>query len=309
MPLSPRLKWKINRYGRRVDERLEEARHFFKTVMHKQRTCPACRALIDRQERLCPFCGEALAAKPQGYFGGLLDALLPQQAHITTLLLSANVFLFALTLIASSRARGGEFDFNTLMGSIDAYTLVRFGAKYGILISAGEWWRFLTPVFLHANLLHIGMNSWVLFDLGPAVEALYGRQKFLVLYLLTGAAGYVLSFFWYPMALSVGASGAVFGLIGAMIAYGYRHRTTASEAVRNMFVRWAFYGLLYGFLLPGMDNAAHIGGLVSGLIFGSLVSDMPSVTQESIYFWKILQTIAVLLVVLGFVMVALRAPA
>ncbi len=309
MPLSPRLKWKINRYGQRMEERLEAARNIFKSVMNKQRTCPACRALIDRKERVCPLCGEALAARSQGNFGGFLDAILPQQAHVTTLLLTANVFLFALTLIASSRARGGAFDFNTLLGSIDAYTMVRFGAKYGILISAGEWWRFLTPVFLHANLLHIGMNSWVLFDLGPAVETLYGRQKFVVLYILTGAVGFLLSFFWYPMSLSVGASGAIFGLIGAMIAYGYRHRTTASEAVRTMFMRWAFYGLLYGILLPGMDNAAHIGGLVGGLIFGSLVSDMPSVTQESIYVWKILQTIAVLLVVFGFVMVALRAPA
>jgi len=306
MLLSPRLKWKINRYGQSVDEKLERARGFFQSVLNKQRVCPACRALMDRKETVCPFCGERLSeARPAGGIGRLLDAILPQQARNTTILLTVNVFLFGLTLIASGRARGG-MDANLLLGSIDPLTLVRFGAKYGLLIEAGEWWRFVTPVFLHGGLLHLAMNSWVLFDLGPAVEGIYGPQKFLVLYVVTGTASFVASYLWRPMALSIGASGAIFGLIGVMIAYGYRNRRGAGEAVRTMFVRYAIYGLLFGFLMPGLDNAAHIGGLVSGIAFGAVVSDMPSITQESIYFWKILRALAFLLVVFSFVMVGLR---
>ena len=309
MILTPRMRWKINRYKGEMEERLERARGFFRSVVHKQRMCPACRALIDRTESVCPLCGEPVSAVAAPGLGRLLDSILPQQARYSTLLLSANVFLFGLMLVATIRGSGGRLDSSLLFGSIDVLTLVRFGAKYGFLIGEGEWWRFVTPVFLHANLIHLGFNSWVLFDLGPAVEGLYGPQKFLVLYVVTGSAGFVLSYLWQPLAVSVGASGAIFGLIGVMIAYGYRNRRGAGEAVRNMFVRYAVYMLAFGLVISGIDNAAHIGGLAAGIAFGALVSDMPSLTQSSIQAWKLLRVVAFLVVLFGFIMVGMRAGA
>jgi membrane associated rhomboid family serine protease len=303
------MRWKINRYKMELEERMERARGFFQSVVNKQRMCPACRALIDRKERTCPLCGERVSEVSQAGLGRALDSILPQQARYTTILLSVNVFLFGLMLLATIRARGGEFSGNLLFGGIDVLTLVRFGAKYGFLIADGEWWRFVTPIFLHANLIHIAFNSWVLFDLGPAVEGLYGPQKFLVLYITTGAASFVTSFLWNPNVPSVGASGAIFGLIGVMIAYGYRNRRGAGEAVRNMFVRWAVYMLLFGLIVPGIDNAAHIGGLVSGIAFGALVPDLPELSQTGIQMWKLLRSVAVLVVLFGFIMVGLRAGA
>jgi rhomboid protease GluP len=309
MPLSPRLKWKITRYQQKMDDRLDRARSFFRTVWNPQRMCPACRALVDRKERVCPFCGETMSAVASAGLGRMISLVLPEQGRITILLLTANVLLYALTWVASMRELGGEMDGRSLLGSIDGYTLVRFGAKYGPLIALGEWWRFVTPIFLHGGLLHLGMNSWVLYDLGPAVEALYGRQKFLVLYVLTGIAGVVASFLWRPSSISIGASGAIFGLIGSMIAYGYRNRRTVGDPVRNMFVKWAIYALLFGFLVPGLDNAAHIGGLMAGMAFGWLVPQMPSVTSGSITFWKVFQGLLALLVLVSFAMVALHPPA
>jgi hypothetical protein len=91
-----------------------------------------------------------------------------------------------------------------------------------------------------------------------------------------------------------------------MITYGYRNRRSIGDAVRNNFVRWAIYGLLFGFLMPGLDNAAHLGGLVAGMAFSLLVSDVPSLTSPAIAFWKVLQVVVVLLVALSFVMVALH---
>lgn len=309
MILSPRMKWKIKRYKMELEERMERARGFFQSVVIKQRMCPACRALIDRKERVCPLCGERVSEVSQAGLGRALDAILPQQARYTTMLLSVNLFLFGLMLLATIRARGGEFSGNLLFGSIDVLTLVRFGAKYGFLISDGEWWRFITPVFLHGSLIHIGFNSWVLFDLGPVVEGIYGPQKFLVLYVTTGAASFVSSFLWNPNVPSVGASGAIFGLIGLMIAYGYRNRQGAGEAIRSMFVKWAVYMLMFGLIMPGIDNAAHIGGLVSGIAFGYLVSDLPELTLTGIQMWKGLRAVAVLVVLYGFIMVGLRAGA
>ncbi len=309
MVLSPRMKWKINRHRQDLEERLEKIRNFFKSVTYKQKMCPACRALVDRNDKICPFCGENTSGAPRGGAGRVISRVVPEQARYTTVLLSVNLVLYGLSLAASAGRRGGEFDLSSLLGSIDSYTLVRLGAKYGPLIAAGAWWRFLTPIFLHGSLLHLAFNSIVLFDLGPAVEQLYGSHKFIVLYIVTGVAGFVVSFIWHPIAVSIGASGAVFGLIGAMIAYGQRHRSSLGDSVKSMYVRWAIYGLIYGFIVPGVDNSAHLGGLGAGLLFGFLVSDMPSITRESILFWKILRTIVVAAAIFGFIMVGLRQPA
>jgi rhomboid protease GluP len=306
MVLSPRLKWKMNRTKQTLEQRLEKARNFFKSVTYKQKMCPACRALVERKDKVCPFCGENTSTAPRPGAGRLFSSVVPDQARYTTILLSVNVVLFGLGLAATVRRHDGGFDLGMLLGSIDSYTLVRLGAKYGPLIAAGEWWRFITPVFLHAGLIHIAFNSYALFDLGPAVEQIYGTRKFLVLYVVTGTAGFIVSYVWHPNAISVGASGAIFGLIGAMIGYGQRNRTSLGDSIKSMYVRWAFYGLIYGFIVPGVDNGAHLGGLASGILFGFLVTDMPSITRESIAFWKILEAVAVLAVLFGFVMVGLR---
>ncbi len=306
MTLPPRLKWKLNRYQRLTLEKLETARNLMLSVWNRQRMCPACRALVDRRDSVCPLCGERMRAVSSGVLGRSLDLVLPEQGRVTFILLSANLLLFLLTMIASMERSGSGFQGSSIMGSIDVLTLVRFGAKYGPLIQAGEWWRFVTPIFLHGGLLHLGFNSWVLYDLGPAVEGLYGRQKFVVLYVLSGIMGVLASFLWNPRAVSIGASGAVFGLIGAMITYGYRNRRSASDPVRGMFVRWAIYGLVFGFVVPGIDNAAHIGGMLGGMVFGWLVPDLPSLTQSSIYLWKALQVMVALLVLFSFMMIGLR---
>jgi membrane associated rhomboid family serine protease len=308
MPLSPRLKWKINRYRREVDDRIDRLRTLMLSVWSRQRMCPACRALIDRKETVCPLCGERLTRGTGGAFNRIVSAVIPDQMRYTVYILSVNVFLFLITMAASMKRMEGERSLGAML-NIDGATLVRFGAQYGLLISSGEWWRFITPIFLHGGLLHLGMNSWVLFDLGPTVEGLYGRQKFFVLYMLSGIAGTLLSYWWNPGGLSIGASGAIVGLIGAMITYGYRNRSRFGDAVRNMFVRWAIYVLAFGFLFPAVDNAAHIGGLLAGMTFGWMVSDMPSLTSGSIYFWKTLQALLTLLIIVSFIMVGLRANA
>jgi membrane associated rhomboid family serine protease len=306
MPLSPRIRWKINRYRNHLDERLEEARNLMLSVFSQQKMCPACRALVDRKERVCPFCNERLTRGSGGPLDRLLSSVIPDQMRYTVYFLTINAVLFMMTLAASMNRMGGGLSPSFLFGSIDGYTLVRFGAKYGLLIAAGEWWRMVTPIFLHGSLLHIGMNSWVLYDLGPAVEGLYGRQRFLALYILTGIAGNLASYWWSPNGISIGASGALMGLIGAMITYGYRNRGRLGESVRNMYIRWAIYVLIFGFMFPMIDNAAHLGGLLAGMVLGWLVSDMPSVTSGSIYFWKALQFVLVLLVIGSFLMVGLR---
>src|SRR5262249_36445906 len=118
--------------------------------------------------------------------------------------------------------------------------------------------------FLHGGLMHIAMNMWVFYDLGPQVEEIYGTHRYLVIYLLSSAGGFLASVYW-SNSLSIGASAALFGLIGAMIAFGVRSKSSMGMAIRGIYVRYAIGGLLFG-LLPyfHIDNAAHIGGLATG---------------------------------------------
>lgn len=143
-----------------------------------------------------------------------------------------------------------------------------FGAKVNTLIAQGQWWRLVSCLFLHGNLLHLGFNGYALFILGPLLERFYGPRRFLALYVLSGV-GASLASFWFTQGPSVGASGAVFGLLGALMVFGFRQRrrlpARISRALGAGMAPWVVINLVIG-LIPGLpiDNAAHVGGLVVG---------------------------------------------
>ncbi|PAE21810.1 rhomboid family intramembrane serine protease [Bacillus sp. 7504-2] len=155
-------------------------------------------------------------------------------------------------------------------GSTDTSTLIQFGAKFNPLILEGEWWRFLTPMVLHIGFLHLAMNTLALFYLGTAVERIFGRGRFLFIYILAGFAGTVASFIFSPN-LSAGASGAIFGCFGALLYFGATYPKLFLRTMGlNIFVVLAL-NLLFGFTVPGIDNAGHIGGLIGGFLASGIV--------------------------------------
>lgn len=219
--------------------------------------CPNCRAFITTSDRVCPYCNVTVGprAVDRRNPGEILGGLIPQARFTTTLILLINFALFGATYLYSQNT-GLRFD----------ETLAVFGAKLSLPYMRQEWWRLITAGFLHGGVLHILMNSWVLFDLGAEVEAAYGTSRMLIFYFAATVAGFALSTWWSP-ALSIGASAGIFGLIGAMIAYGMQERTSMGSAIKSLYIRWAVYGLLMGFLpLFNIDNAAHIGGLAAGFV-------------------------------------------
>jgi rhomboid protease GluP len=231
--------------------------------MDQRRMCPSCRAFITTHDKVCPYCNERVGprAVERRDPGAILGGFIPHARFVTMIILTINFGLYLATVVFSQRnGQGGGFM------SVDGPTLFAFGAKYRAAIEGyGQWWRLVTAGFLHGGLLHIGMNSWVLFDLGAQVEDIYGGARLIVVYFLATVCGFLLSTFW-TAALSVGASAGIMGLIGAMIALGLRNRhTAAGAAIHGMYIRWAVYMLIFGFL-PGLhiDNAAHIGGLAAG---------------------------------------------
>ncbi len=263
--------------------------------------CPNCRAFITTDDKVCPYCEAQVAPKaverraPADALGGLI----PHARFTTMMILLINAGLYVAMVLHSTRsaAQGGGLD-------LDLNTLLDFGAKYGPAIMAGQWWRLITAGFLHGGLLHILMNSWVLFDLGAQVEESFGTSRYLVLYFVSTITGFLASFYWSP-TLSIGSSAGIFGLIGAMIALGVRDRSSYGAAVRSLYMRWAIYGLLMG-LLPffATDNAAHIGGLIGGFVV-AYICGTPGYSKTVERLWQVAAGFALVLTGLAFLQMIL----
>lgn len=154
--------------------------------------------------------------------------------------------------------------------------LLRWGANFGPLTLQGQWWRLLTAMFVHIGIVHLALNMWTLWNLGTMAEYLYGRKAFLALYLLCGLAASLASVAGNPLIVTAGASGAIFGVAGVLIATLYLAKLPPPPSALRIgllsLIVFAAYTVTYGFLKGGIDNRAHIGGLVSGLLLGAVLS-------------------------------------
>lgn len=192
-------------------------------------------------------------------------AELAPRAVVTPALVAVNALVFAGTLAAGA----GLFQ-------TDGTVLLRWGSNYGPLTFDGEWWRLLTSMFLHFGLLHLALNMWALWSIGQLTERLLGAGPFLVLYLFAGLCGSLASSYTHPLLNSAGASGAIFGVLGALLALMLNPRTripaSVSTAQRNSALVFIFYNLLNGATHAGIDNAAHLGGLFGGFAMSWLLA-------------------------------------
>jgi rhomboid protease GluP len=275
------------------------------------RMCRHCRALIDTDASVCPFCGERpgpVRARGSTGTSGRVLGVIPVPTTAASVVVVANLVLYAISWYMTQNTASTQMYGAPPMGGISGEVLLRLGAK-SPYIFMGQWWRLVTAIFLHADLLHIGMNLWCLVDLGPQVESLFNSAKFTVLYLVTGVAGFLLSLWWSPFGMSVGASGAILGLIGILIGLSFHHGHLGKE-YRSQLWKWVFYiavlgifGRLFGL---GLDNAAHFGGLASGLVLGYLIPEGEPVTRPSENLWNGLAMLSVLIIGGSFVLMAMQ---
>ena len=263
--LSPRLRWKLAR----ARERLRDALQAFFRPQPKPRVCFACGRLVGAAEKACSHCGTSQAALSVSAFKRVALAVIPAENPVTYALLFANLAFFAAAWLASVRAGGSS---PGLWGGMSSQVLLMLGAlNGGHVLLLHEYWRLVMPIFLHAGIIHFGFNSFVLWQVGPQVEELFGSRRFLFLYLTTGVGSSLVSAWWHGLyGFSVGSSGALMGLIGILISYISQGSGFARE-YRASLIRWAVFILVIG-LFPGIDNAAHVGGLLTGLALGRLVS-------------------------------------
>jgi len=150
-------------------------------------------------------------------------------------------------------------------GSNDTLTLYLFGANLSSAVKAGEVYRLITCAFLHAGILHLAFNMYALFVIGNQVETYLGKVKFTIVYLVSALSGSLMSSI-FTEGISVGASGAIFGLLGSLLYFGYHYRLYLGEVLRRQIIPLIAINLLFGFIMSGVDNAAHIGGLIGGYL-------------------------------------------
>jgi len=182
----------------------------------------------------------------------------------TGILIGANVLVFVAMVLRGVSPTDPTVD-----------QILRWGANFGPYTLDHQWWRLLTCMFLHIGIVHLLLNMWALLNVGPLAEAVYGRSNFVAIYFLCGLSGSVASLLWNPTVTSAGASGAIFGIIGALIATLYFDKVRiprhVSRPILTSLVASAISVLLYGYFKTGIDNGAHIGGLVTGLIAGTVI--------------------------------------
>jgi len=262
-------------------------------IVSGSRLCPNCRALIDAQSSQCTYCGADTVQRsfPQPEAESFTDKLIPNGRMAVVLLLLVNSALFVAIQMSGSPA------------------LARFGTKWLPGILAGEWYRLITAGYLHTQFFHIFMNMMSLYNLGPIVEEIYGTRRMFTLYTVATIGGFFMSALWAPWTHSLGASAGIFGLLGALIAYGVHSKSFIAQHLRTQCLTNAAIGLAMGWLLPMIDNAAHLGGLAGG--FGvAYLAGLPqwgTLTKERI--WAALSAISLLLTLWAFIQLAMQISA
>ncbi len=190
---------------------------------------------------------------------------------VTNILIAINVLVFLVTALLSVTQGGGLQG----VGNIDGTVLFNFGAQVNPLIAQGQVWRIFTAMFLHFNLLHIGLNMLSLFFIGPAIEVFYGKWRYLAIYLLSGIAGGIATYFFaVPNSLAAGASGAIFGIFGALGVFYFVNRRALGRYGTGAITNWVFWlglNLVFGFTNTSIGIVDHLGGLVAGIVISALL--------------------------------------
>ena len=241
--------------------------------------CPKCQSLVSEQAESCYHCGARLGrvyAAERRSAGFFTDLDFPR--GLSTFFVVMYVFMcVVLGPQTDSDASGG--------GILQAFgpsnqVLYACGAgNEGLVVRDGQWWRLVTSMFVHLSLLHLVMNTLVLWNLGPRVVEVFGTQKASILFVGTGLLGSFASLEFsggmHELGVSGGASGSLCGYIGAHLYYGYSRRDSAGRALVRQLWAWIIMIGLFGLLVPEIDNAAHAGGFLGGLFLAPLVGFEP----------------------------------
>lgn len=299
-----RVRWRWNQRRRDLGETGLKAEMLVRSTRGAYKMCPQCRALVPRSARRCTECDATLAGVRGPGLTRVVANLIPGTTATTFFLLLANTLLFAVVLLLPVRVDGHEpgSTVSRLFG-FDGLSLIRYGSGYaGLTLPLAEWWRIVTPVFLHGGLLHFVFNSMALVQLGPLVEDEYGTERLAAIYILCGVAGSAASQVLRG-SHTVGASGALCGLLGLLLIHGYRIGGAYGQRLKSVMMQNVI--LMIGMsLLPHIDWMNHLGGFAMGCALGFVAPSGPFRSRAGEVLWQILAWLA-----LGLVLASLWAMA
>jgi rhomboid protease GluP len=229
--------------------------------------CPNCRKLISADEPACPYCG---LVRPglHNAAGAIRNIFLGSNPVMTIIYI--NVVFFVLALLLNPRA---IFSGGSLFGFLApaSQSLFLLGASGTIpVLQYSRFWTLISASFLHGGIFHILFNMMALYQLGPFVLSEFGFHRFINLYLITGIAGFAVSVF-AGVPFTIGASASICGLIGAIIYYGKSRGGSYGEAIYKQAIGWVIGLIVFGIIFSGINNWAHAGGLLSGILLSWLM--------------------------------------
>ncbi|OGQ94768.1 MAG: rhomboid family intramembrane serine protease [Deltaproteobacteria bacterium RIFOXYD12_FULL_57_12] len=232
--------------------------------------CPSCRRLVSADINACPYCG---TKKPGAWWQGgrgLVAGLLGSDEMLIRLLIMVNGAMYVLALLLMPGQGGHSFSPLAFLAPANKILLLLGGTGTLPINAMHRWWTLLAANYLHGGLLHLVFNMMALNQLGPLIINEYGAARFFVLYTLAGVAGFLLSYL-AGVSFTIGASAAVCGLIGAALYYGKSRGGAYGQAVFKQVSGWVISLFVFGFLVPGINNWGHGGGLVAGIVLGALL--------------------------------------
>jgi rhomboid protease GluP len=235
--------------------------------------CPACGALVGISATRCHVCGTSLRFSLAAFSKKFSGVFGEHDAPVTSLLLITNFVMLGVSWLALSATGTGKGGGLAILWGLGGEPQYRLGASYGpAIFFLNEWWRLVTAMFLHGGLIHIGFNMMALMQFGPAIEELYGSARYLFIYVFTGAFGFLASAF--TGHFSLGASGALLGLVGVMLAVTSKRGGAYMRDLRSRLISSVVILFVLGFSgFMAMDNWAHGGGLLAGFALGKLFAD------------------------------------
>jgi rhomboid protease GluP len=235
----------------------------------RPKICPSCGSLVGINATRCYECGTNLRFS-MAAVNRSLSGVFSGPSPVTTALLVANLLMFGVEwMAAAAQGQGGGLSILGGMGGAAAYRL-GMSAPYSIYFQH-QWYRLITAMFLHGGLIHIGFNMMSLMQLGPALEELYGSSRYFFLYIFTGAFGFLVSSFLGTYSL--GASGGLLGLVGAMLAITTKRGGAYMRELRSRLISSVVFLFVLGFMGMGLDNKAHLAGMASGFALGKIFAD------------------------------------
>jgi len=255
--------------------------------------CPSCGRLTNADAPSCLVCGR----RNPGMWGfaGPLRALFRRRSFVDGVTVACIVLYVASLVFDLRGALRPRGVLDVLSPSIEA--LFALGATGSVAWHLGRWWTLLTAIYLHGNVLHILFNVLWIRQLGPAIEQLYGPSRLVIIFTVAGVTGFLASNL-LGLPLTIGASGSIFGLLGAMVAFGQKRGGTVGAMILRQYGQWALLLFVLGFLMQGVNNIAHAGGFVGGFAAG-LVLALAERRAETA-FDQLLATACIVLTLLGF---------